>query len=249
MDSHRIIHAAWIDDESFNLEFGKRQMATHFQEINCRFFQHPESALHHMNQHPVDLLFLDIQMPDLNGFQLLERLISPLPVVIFVTAYDEYAIKAIRFSALDYLLKPVDINLWKAATLRAVRRIQNDRQSEQLQSMIDQLRHKKLEKLALPSLDRIDFVSVERIIRCEGQNNYTHIYTMDGHYLVSRTLKDYEEMLSDSGFVRVHLSHLIQISQVKTLRKKDGIQLILYDGTSIPVARSRRDEVLAALGL
>lgn len=249
MVTDRIIRAAWVDDEVFNLEFGKRQMNTHFSYLPCQYFEHPAHALEAFQNDPFDLLFLDIQMPELNGFQLLEKLSPPLPVVIFITAYDEYAIKAIRFSALDYLLKPVEVPMWKEATEKAIKLINLNRQTLQLQSMIEQHRRNKLETLALPSQDRIDFVAIHDIIRCEGQNNYTHIYTAEGHYLVSRTLKDYEELLADSGFIRVHLSHLIQIRQVRTLRRKDGIQLILNDGTRIPVARSRRDEVLAALGL
>ena len=249
MVTDRIIRTVWVDDEVFNLEFGKRQMDTYFSELPCRYFTHPVKALEALRDEPADLLFLDIQMPELNGFQLLEKLTPPLPAVIFVTAYDEYAIKAIRFSALDYLLKPVDITLWKQATDKAIQYIHQNRHTLQLQSMIEQHRRKKLETLALPSQDRIDFVPIDTIIRCEGQNNYTHIYTTDGHYLVSKTLKEYEELLADAGFVRVHLSHLIQINQVRTLRRKYGIQLILHDGTRIPVARSRKDDVLSALGL
>ena len=210
----------------------------------------PEEAIELIPIYKPTLLMLDIEMPTMSGFDLLSRIGSWDFDVIFTTAYDKYAIKAIRFSALDYLLKPVDIiDLQNAINRHIVKSaFRPGEQEKVVGNLLSNLQQKDSSsfKLAVSTQDGFFFYDPREIIRCEGENNYTHFYFLNQKpLLVSRTLKEYEEILADHGFVRIHKSHLVNIREVTRL-DKEGL-LWLSNGTSLAVSRRRREEVVKLL--
>lgn len=196
-----------------------------------------------------ELLFLDIRMPGGDGFSLLESLPDTGFEVIFVTAYDHYGIKAIKFSALDYLLKPIDIPELIQAVRKAEEKISL---REDNKRMFHLLQNQKLpdenKMLALSLSDKIEFIEISSIIRCEAENNYTTFYLTGGQKLVAaKTLKEFDELLTPYQFLRVHQSHLINLKQVKSFIKSDGGYIRMKDGASVSISRQRRDTVLKIL--
>lgn len=198
-----------------------------------------------------ELVFLDIQMPGQNGFDLLKSLENYSFEVIFVTGFDKYGIQAIRFSAIDYLLKPIDREELITAVRRAKDKIwQKGRnfQLENLMKMVQSTQRSNDHRIALPSAKETRFVKTAQIVRCEAENNYT-IFHLDNQekIVVSKPMFEYDELLSDYGFIRCHNSHLVNKSFVKSLIKEDSGYLLLLDGTRIPVSRLRKEEVKDAL--
>lgn len=194
-----------------------------------------------------DLVFLDIQMNDGTGFDLLEVLGDHSFKVIFTTASDSYAIKAFRFSAVDYLLKPVDPDELVTAVKKV---IDSDDQKENLDLLADNMSgRKQLKKLALHTQEKIHIANIDEIVRCESNVNYTMFHFADGgRLLVTKTLKEFDEMLHDSGFIRTHQSHLINANFVKEFVKSDGGYIVMTDGSDVPVSTRKRSEVLDAIG-
>jgi len=210
----------------------------------------PEEALETIPVFKPSLVMLDIEMPHMNGFDLLNNIGHWDFDVIFTTAYDKYAIKAIRFSALDYLLKPIDIlDLQNAINRHIVKKEFQPQQQEKLVSnLISNLQQKDATafKLALSTMEGVFFFAPAQIIRCEGENNYTRFYFPDRKpLLVSRTMKEFEEILSEHDFIRVHKSHLVNRNFVNHLDKED--LLWLTDGSHIVVSRRKKEEVLKIL--
>jgi len=193
------------------------------------------------------LVFLDIQMQDGSGFDLLEILGDSAPKIIFTTASDAFAIKAFRFSAIDYLLKPIDPDELMAAVNKVGENPANDSGSMAL--LKDSISSKKApQRLALNTLDKIHITEIKEIIRCESQGNYTEFFFTSGKkLLVTKTLKEFDKILSEQGFLRVHQSHLINKEQVKEFVKTDGGYLIMKDGDDVPVSSRKRASVLEAI--
>ncbi|MCC7455234.1 MAG: response regulator transcription factor [Crocinitomix sp.] len=191
-----------------------------------------------INELKPDLVFLDIQMNDGSGFDLLEILPIKNFKLIFTTASDEYALKAFKFSAVDYLLKPIDPD----ELMEAVNRVEHqEKASERISLLKENLNHPK--RIALNTLDKIHIVQVAEIVRCESSVNYTMFYfTDDTKLLVTKTLKEFDQLLSDHDFIRVHQSHLINVKFIKGFTKSDGY-IFLKDGTKIPVS-TRKKQVL-----
>jgi two-component system LytT family response regulator len=200
--------------------------------------------------HQPDLIFLDIEMPVLNGFDLLQK-IKDFPLsVIFTTAYQHYAIKAIRYSALDYLLKPIDYK----ELIQAVHRFVNQKSksnTDQFQFLIDKLYQKEntTKKLAIPNLEGFKLVSIDDIISCEADDNYTHILLKNQVKITAcRTLKEIQHLLEDSElFIRVHHSFLININEVNQYVRGEGGYVIMNDGSHINVSRNKKDTLLKYL--
>ncbi|HOY47979.1 MAG TPA: LytTR family DNA-binding domain-containing protein [Flavobacteriales bacterium] len=193
-----------------------------------------------------DLVFLDIQMQDGSGFDLLDILGEMKLHVIFTTASDAFAVKAFRYAAVDYLLKPIDPDELK----NAVAKINNQSNSnENLSLLKQQLSSKKqTDRIALHTLEKIHVVTVDEIIHCESDDNYTRFYFQDkSKLLVTKTLKEFDELLSPLGFLRVHQSHLINLKQVKEFIKGEGGYLIMKDGSNIPVSTRKKQEVIEKL--
>jgi two-component system, LytTR family, response regulator len=195
-------------------------------------------------------VFLDIQMPEGDGFYLLQQLDEIDFRIIFITAYDQYAIKAIKFSALDYLLKPLKIDDLEAAVERA----RKSRDTFPEKARIDHLRENispkrnQLNKLALPGLSEVHFVDIASIVRIEAEGNYTHFYTdKTEHFLVTHTLKEYDELLDGHHFFRVHQSHLINLKKVTRYIKGKGGSVVLSDGSTVDVSVRKKEAFLKAL--
>lgn len=196
------------------------------------------------------LIFLDIEMPKMNGFEMLNSIKQKNFRVIFTTAYDQYAIKAIRYAAFDYLLKPVDIEELIAAVSKAdnTEIQQTNKQIELLQQNIQHPK-KQLNKLAIPTLDGLLFYDVNDIIHLEAQSNYTNIFFANKTKVIaSKTLKYFEELLSPDIFFRTHHSHLINLNYIKRYIKGDGGQIELQNGTFVDVSRSKKEEFLGLIG-
>lgn len=197
-----------------------------------------------------DLVLLDIQMPAKSGFDLLKSFDTVSFEVIFVTAYDQYGIQAIKFSALDYLLKPVDVEDLKQAIEKARQRITLKQQNSNISNLIAYLQKPQQEspRIALPNLLQTRYVKVNEILRCEASDNYTLFFLENGEkILVSRTLKEYAELLKPYGFQRTHQSHLVNMHYVKSLLKEDGGTLLLQNDTKIPISRQHLEAVKTAL--
>ncbi len=210
-----------------------------------------QTAIASIKEHSPQILFLDIEMPFMNGFELLEKL-GELPfALIFTTSYDQYAIKAIRFSALDYLLKPVDRDELQKAIQKAVQHHQSPL-PQQLELLIQKLKHPAvpITKIAFPTMEGCQLLSADSIISCESQGNYTHLFLTNKQKIVaSRNLKDVEEILENYPFIRVHHSHVVNINEVEKYIKGDGGYLIMSDGSAINVSKSRKDFLLRKLSL
>jgi two-component system, LytTR family, response regulator len=195
-----------------------------------------------------DVLFLDIQMQDGSGFDLLDILKEINFRIIFITASDAHAIKAFRYAAIDYLLKPVDPD----ELVTALKKLRDEKvnESEKYKLLNDTLKNnsKIHEKLALHTQDKIHIVNISDILRCESSVNYTEFHFSNAKkLLVTKTLKEFEDLLSDQGFYRVHRSHLINTKYIKEFVKTDGGYLIMNDGSNVPVSTRKRPEVMKML--
>jgi two-component system LytT family response regulator len=197
--------------------------------------------------HP-DILFLDIMLGDGTGFDILEIVPKLKSKIIFVTASDEYAIKAFKFAAIDYILKPYSNEDLANAIKKAKEQIQPNK--EQLSVLQDSIKNPRStsQKISLHTSEKIIVVQISEILRCKSDNNYTTFYLENGQrILVSKTLKYYADMLKEHQFIRVHQSHLINIKYIKEFIKSDGGYLILKDKTNIPVSVRKRNEVMEIL--
>lgn len=194
------------------------------------------------------LVFLDIQLGDGSGFDILEILGEINFNVIFTTASDAYALRAFKFSAIDYLLKPIDPDELVAAVEKAGNSKKTDHASIDLLMEHSKQAYKPLKRLALNTLEKIHVVNISDIIRCEADVNYTLFYFSDKtKLLVTKTLKEFEELLKDHHFLRVHQSHLVNTSCIKEFVKGDGGYLVMNDGSHIPVSTRKRNSVVEAL--
>lgn len=205
-----------------------------------------EDAFLKIKQHNPELVFLDIKMDDGTAFDLLRKFSQITFKIIFVTAYDEYAIEAIKYSALDYLLKPVR----PALLVEAVEKLQENSRINKLEQQIELLLQEKQqrEKIALPTSDGLLFVKVVEVLRCESDSSYTNFVLATGKkILVTRTLKEFEELLPADMFYRVHKSHLINTKYIDQYITRDGASVILENGDCVPIARNRKDEFLKVL--
>ena len=241
-----MIKALIIDDEEWARNVLHRLIKRYHPEINeVLLAAGPEEGLELIRTASPDLLFLDVEMPNMSGFDVLNALEHRPFDVIFTTAYNQYAIQAIRFSALDYLLKPVDIEELRAAFSRYLQKKERGSEKDPLyRNLIQNLKHGSTRqfKLAIPDQQGTSFYHPGEIIRCEGDRNYTHFHLTGSRRLISsRTLKEYEDLLSDQGFVRVHKSHLINLAFVQSYSNAGLITL--NDQTEVEVARRRRNEV------
>lgn len=189
-----------------------------------------------------DLIFLDIKLSRSSGFQLLEMVGNMDFEVIFITAYDNYAIRAIKFSALDYILKPVNPDELKAAVMKMEKRIEQDQKSHQLKLLIENFNRERFNsKIAVRTNEKLEFLAISSIVRLQGESNYTKIHLEGGgSLLVSKSLIEFEELLSELGFFRVHKTHLVNLNCIKSYHKSKDSCLILADNTNIPVSRRRK---------
>lgn len=245
------LKALIVDDEEKACNVLRMLIEKYVPQItSLEMVNNATDAYYKIKEYQPDLLFLDIQMPFLNGFDLLSKIEKINFDIIFTTAFNEYAIKAIRFSALDYLLKPIDIDeLRNAVERHLVRKQSGSPGGLQFQNLVTNLAAKTNDQfsLAINGSQGMQFFHINEIIRLEGDRNYTNFYfTKQRKYLSSKTLKEYEEILIDKGFVRVHKSHLVNRSFVQSVTS-DG-KLILNEGTEVEISRRRFSEIRKLIG-
>ncbi|MFZ2898284.1 MAG: LytTR family DNA-binding domain-containing protein [Saprospiraceae bacterium] len=239
--------AVLIDDEQHCLDTLQNDLARYCPDIEViQTFHSSEKAKDWLLAHPADVLFLDIVMPGLTGFQLLEALAPDTFHVIFTTAYSEYAIKALRLSAVDYLEKPVDKDELIAAVVRLRERAGGKMVPQQLNTLIHNLeKNNKTKRIGLPDRSGYEFFEAGDILYCEADGNYCTVYFSDGgKRVITRSLKDMEEMLDDVPFCRIHHGVLINLNQVKRYLKGDGGSVEMTNGVSLPVSRNKKEEFL-----
>jgi two-component system LytT family response regulator len=236
-----------VDDEQNNISHLKAILQEQFPFMQIVATAGTVASAYEAIQcHHPDLLLLDIQMAGETGFDLLRRFTQLDFEVIFITAYDQYGIQAIKFSALDYLLKPVQTDELQTAIRKAEERISKKYNDHKLDNLLQFLKtnNKEQQKIALPLQNEIRYVPVGSICRCEASGNYTRLYLESGEcLLVSKTLKDFAGLLKSYDFVRTHQSHLVNLHFVKSYLKEDGGQLLLKDKTKIPISRAHREQV------
>jgi two-component system LytT family response regulator len=242
--------AILIDDEKHCNETLRFELSRHCPEIEILDeATSGASGIQKIQQHKPDLVFLDIEMPGMSGFEMLRRL-EPIQFhVIFVTAYDQYAIQAFRFAALDYLLKPVISTHLKEAVDRVSSALFKGNYEMQLQTLMHNVRDGlKSPRIALPAGRGMDFVTVADILYCMAESNYTHIHMRDGKkYTMSKTLKDIELLLDAFHFFRIHQSYLINVEHIMRYVRDDGGYVIMNDGAKIQIAQRRKEEFLALM--
>jgi two-component system LytT family response regulator len=195
-----------------------------------------------------DVVFLDIEMPQMNGFQVLEAVEGIPFALIFVTAYDKFALKAFRYSAIDYLLKPIDSH----ELIQAIGKIEKQTSKEQVNHLRNQYFNGPKtvpDKIALPYQNGVAFVKLSEILYCESDDNYTKFYLPDGQtYLVTKPLKEVQELLEEQGFLRIHRQYLINLNHIKKFVKGEGSYVIMTNGQSIPVSRLHKERLVEHFG-
>ncbi len=195
-----------------------------------------------------DIVFLDISLPDQNGFDLITRLQPVEFEVVFVTAYDQYAIQAIKMSAVDYLLKPIDISELRVAVQKAKDRIDYKHSNQNLQVLLDNLKHPSNKRIAIPDGHGFVYEDVSNIIRLRAHGRYTEIFIASGKkYLVTRNLGEFEKILVQHDFLRVHHSHMVNPAHIASFEKQDGGFLVMKDNSFVEVSRRNREALMSYL--
>ena len=247
-----MINAVIIDDEPINIANLQNLIQLHCSNVRIvATAPDADTGREVILQYGPDLVFLDIQMPRKGGFDLLKELSYFDFEIIFVTAYDQYGIQAIKFAAIDYLLKPVSIPELKEAIAKVEAKQKLMRQNQKIEnliSMLAQSQNTASHRIALPTGKEIRFADPGEIIRCQSSNNYTTFFLNDSEkILVSKPIFEFEELLKGYGFIRCHQSHLVNIKYVKSWVKEDGGYLMLTDKSEIPVSKQRREAIKEAL--
>jgi two-component system LytT family response regulator len=243
-----MIRAILIDDEVHCLNTLRLLLTEHCPEVQivdqC---SSAEEALESIQRFKPSLVFLDIEMPFMNGFEMLEQLEEIPFAVVFTTSYDQYAIKAIHISALDYLLKPIAPKELKSA----VQKVQTQKQlpsAEQFQILLQQVQHKggEFSKIAVPTADGFELITADQVLRCESDNNYTYFFLKNKNKVVAcRSLKEVEAQLQPFPFfLRIHNSFIINLNEVTRYVRGEGGYVIMTDGQTVNVSRSRKETLM-----
>lgn len=241
------IKAILIDDELSSLQNLQQKLSAFCPEVTIiATAQKPEAAILLIRQNKPDVIFLDIEMPRMSGFRMLDEIGEYDFNIIFTTAYNHYAIDAIRISAFDYLTKPIAIADLQAAVNRLLS-AQVQQTKEKIDILKTSLQDKKSQedKIAITTAEGIEFIPIKNILHIESNSNYSKIYLMDTKPLiVTKLLKDFEDILLPYHFYRIHNSHLINLNYIQKYLKADGGQVLMQDGTVIDIARRKKDEFL-----
>jgi two-component system, LytTR family, response regulator len=246
-----MITALLIDDDA-NLRNGlKAMLARYAPEIAILGeADSVESGVKAIDALRPQVVFLDIQMGDGTGFDILEQLAAKygktLSHIVFITAHEQYAIKAFRFSALDFLLKPVDPDELEKVIGKIKNAVNANRDYAHIDLLLENIRKKvdHFKRIALSTAEGIHLFEVADIIRCESEDNYTKFYIRNSKpLLISKTLKEYEELLAEHGFERIHQSHLINLAYLKSYIKKDGGYVVMSDNSHLPISQRKKDRL------
>ena len=239
-----------VDDENHCIQTLRYDLTKHCPNVDVvATASTGEEALSLINSLHPDLVFLDIEMPGMSGFELLSRL-SPVNFdIIFVTAYDHYAIQAFRYAAVDYLLKPVVDSQLEEAVARVTANRGSPDDSGQLDALLHNLKDGlRSPRIALPTGRGIDFVNAEDILYCVADSNYTHVHMFEGKkYIIAKTLKTVHQLLESLEFFRIHQSYLINMQHVRRYMRDDGGYVVMSNDFRIPIAKRRKEEFMALL--
>lgn len=244
-----MLKAIIIEDEPNNAQ-ALSQMLTEFCEgvVVLGIADNVKEGVRLIKAHTPDVVFSDIELPGENGFALLEYFEDISFEIVFTTAYDQYAVKAFEFSAVDYLLKPIQIKQLRLAIEKVKEKRELTSLQNKYQELSDNLVKPRPTRLGLPTMEGLVFVNVDDIIRCEGENNYTTFFFVNGtKILVSRTLLEYEKVLEGANFFRAHRSHLVNLMRVKKLIRTRVNQLVMEDNSVVEVSVRKRDALLETL--
>lgn len=240
-----MIKAILIDDEPLGLAALRQQLEWACPQVEViAACDSPRDGLQSILELEPDVVFLDIEMPEMSGFDVLAKLGPRNFEVIFVTAYDQYAIRAFQTHAMAYLLKPVEEDLLIKAVADVEQRLNSKQQQMAMQQFVQQMTQQVTGKIAIPSSEGLEFVALEELIRLEAEGNYTNVYLKDGiKFIISKTLKQVSEKLPAGHFIRPHNSHVVNIQFIRRYLRGKGGQLILADNSVIPVSRSRKQDI------
>jgi len=242
-----MMKAILVDDELSSLQNLQQKITEFCPEIKIVATPgKPEEAIFLIRHHKPDVIFLDIEMPRMNGFRMLEELQNVDAEIIFTTAYNHYAIDAIRISAFDYLMKPISVEDLQSAVNRLMTK--HKRQTQEKLSVLKrslQENRSQEDRIAIPTGEGMEFINIKNIVRIESRSNYSKLHLLSGQtLLVTRLLKDFEEMLLPYRFYRVHHSHVINLTYIEKYIRGEGGQVVMQNGDVIDVARRKKDEFL-----
>jgi two-component system LytT family response regulator len=242
-----MITAIIIDDELKARENLKYILRENFSDVHvvalCGTIQ---DAVAKIQEHKPDLVFLDIMMKGETGFDLFDKLSDIKFDVVFVTAYDEYAMKALKMNAVDYILKPIDLEDLENALKKVNSKKHKPLKGDELRPLLEQINiHKNIQKIALPTLEGLVFVQINDIVRCESDENYTTFYFAGKtKKVVSKTIKYFEDLLLPHHFFRSHRSHLINLHHIREYIRGDGGYIVMSDGSEVMLARRKKEEFM-----
>ena len=248
----QVLKALLVDDELNslqNLQFKIQEFCPEVKVVAQT--QNPEDAIGLIQQHKPDVVFLDIEMPRMSGFKMLEQIPEIDFEIIFITAYNHYAINAIRISAFDYLVKPVAIKDLQQ-TIERLGNFAVKKSRERADVLKRNLANPKSQEdhIAIPTNDGLEFIQIKQIMRIESSSNYSKLILLDGHQLlVTRQLKDFEELLGDYRFYRIHHSHLINLNYIIKYVRGDGGQVTMRNGDMIDVSRRKKEIFLKLMSV
>lgn len=234
-----------IDDEGKARRILEAMLKEHCPEVQViAAAEDVPSGVKIIQKHNPDLVFLDIEMPGYTGFQLLEFFDQPTFEVIFTTAYSEYALQAFQVSAVDYLLKPIQIEQLKQAVDKAIRMHGNSQVIERLTALRENVEENTLQKIALPVSEGLRFVPLKDILYLKADGSYTHIFLVDGtRILISKKIKEFENTLAPrNNFFRTHRSYIINLGRIKNYIRQDGGYIVMENGDEVDLSRERKDE-------
>lgn len=247
-----LIRAMIIDDEQRGINALQRLL-----EVNCpnvsvvAVSTDTDEAARLIDQHQPSLVFLDIAMPEKTGFQFLNDLPDINFEIIFVTAHNHFALQAFHFSAIDYLLKPVETDLLKNAIKRVQTRLQNQSSKRSLETLLFNTQQNRVlpdMKLCIPSLKGFQVVNIREIIYCEASSNYTNFHLTDGTVLcASKSIQEYEELLADAGLIRVHKSFLVNLIHIREYLRGEGGTILLTNQIEVEVSRRRKEQFITVM--
>ena len=245
-----MLKAIIVDDEPYCCEVLAAMLESDCPEIRITAIcGNAKEGLTTIRQQSPDLVFLDVEMPKMNGFEMLEQLETIPFHLVFTTSYDQYALKAIRFSAIDYLLKPIDREELKRAVQKVNERVQSPL-PQQLEILMQKLRQPSgtVNKIALPTMEGLQMIPLDSIISCESDDNYTRVQLKNGKkILATRSLKEMEEILEQHSFIRVHRYYLVNLNEIEKYIKGEGGYLVMSNGITIDVARNKKEVLLRKL--
>jgi len=245
-----MIKAIIVDDEKKSVQTLMLMLNVYCPEVEVVGFANSaiEGAKEIMSKHP-DLVFLDVEMTGGSGFDLLESLPERNFKVIFVTAHDHYALKAIKFHAIDYILKPIDVEELKTAVTNFTsRKSENKEEPTGIEKLLEHMKMQRIKKIAIPTSNGSEFISIDEILYLTAERSYCKLFlTNNKSIMVSKSLNEIEELLPSDNFFRIHKSHTVNLAFVKKHIKTDGGIVELSDGTKLYISRTKKDEFSFAM--